>query len=92
MTGQPTPASGDDAPGDDAPKNSAPEDETEPPTVWGAIRVDLVPFVLAVLALAVNVLSPDALSPALTPVLLVAIGWVAYRIYRKVRAVLSRAG
>ena len=63
-----------------------------PTTVWAAIRLDLIPLVLAAAALVVNLVSPDALSPGLTPLLLVAIGWVAYRIHRKVQAVRTRAG
>ena len=92
MTGQPAHASEGDAPRDKPAENDRPEDDTEPTTVWTAIRIDLLPLALAVLALTVNVLSPDALSPALTPVLLVAIGGVAYRIYRTVQAVRDRTG
>ena len=66
------------------------EAAAEPTTVWAAIRLDLIPLVLALGALAVNLVRPDALSPALTPLLFVAIGWVAYRIYRKVEAVRAR--
>jgi uncharacterized membrane-anchored protein len=66
------------------------DDDSTPTTVWAAIRVDLLPLVLALAALAVNLVRPDALSPALTPLLLVAIGWVAYRILVKVRDVRTR--
>lgn len=72
------------------PDDDAGEEATEPTTVWAAIRLDLIPLVLALAALVVNLVSPDALSPALTPLLLVAIGWVAYRIHRKVQAVRDR--
>lgn len=75
MTEQPAPSTGDDSP----------DGSAEPPTVWAEIRLDLLVVVLALIALVVNLVSPDALSPALTPVLLIATGWVAYRIFRKVR-------
>lgn len=76
----PSPAAG----GDDAADG--------PATVWAAIRLDLIPLVLATAALVLNIVSPDALSPGLTPLLLVAIGWVAYRMYRKVQEVRARTG
>jgi hypothetical protein len=62
------------------------EEQTEPKTVWQAIRLDLIPLVLALGALVVNVVSPDVLSPGLAPLLFLAAAWVAYRIYRKVEA------
>ncbi|MFN2319728.1 MAG: hypothetical protein ABR500_08615 [Dermatophilaceae bacterium] len=69
------------------PSDEGAADADEPATVWAAIRLDLIPLVLALGALVVNLVSPDSLSPALTPLLLLAIAWVAYRIYRKVQAV-----
>lgn len=73
---------------------TSPDDSTEegtaPTTVWAAVRFDLIPLVLALGALVVNMVSPDALSPALTPLLFVAIAWVAYRIHRKVQTVRAR--
>lgn len=72
------------------PGGTADGEQAEPTTVWAAIRLDLVPLVLAVGALVVNVISPDVLSPGLAPLLLIAAAWVAYRIYRKVQAVRAR--
>ena len=86
MTEPSTPPDDERAVGED----SLAGDADAPTTIWAAIRVDLIPLALALAALAVNGVSPDALSPALTPLLLIAIGWVAYRIVGKVRDVRGR--
>jgi len=75
---------------DPVPDGAADEEPAEPKTVWEAIRLDLIPLVLAVGALVVNVVSPDVLSPGLAPLLFLAAAWVAYRIHRKVQAVRAR--
>lgn len=61
-----------------------------PPTLWRAVRPDVLVLVLVLGAVTVNVISPDALSPGLTPLLFAAAAWVAYRIVRTAQRLRAR--
>lgn len=62
----------------------------EPTTIWQAIRWDLPVFVLAAIALLINVLRPDELASVKLTIFGLAVIWIGYRMVRKIQAVLAR--
>ena len=72
------------------PSHPPAEADAPPATIWQAIRFDLVVFALATGGLVVNLVSPDSLSPALMVLFGLAMGWIGYRMFRKIQLVRAR--
>lgn len=74
----------------DARTPADPAPPEEPTTIWQAIKWDVPVFLLAAIALAINVFRPDELASVKITIFGLAVLWIGYRIVRKIQAVQTR--